>query len=294
MSGQDDPPAALRRAWHELDALNERFYRRHAASFSRTRQRAWPGWSTVLTLASERLAALPGEGVRLLDVACGNARLLDALPAPAAGGARWTYVGVERSLPLLAAARRRIGELGQPTPTEPRHALLAADLLRADEWPLVAGERRCFDLVVAFGLLHHVPGRVQRDELLRRAGDLVRPGGLVAVSFWQFLALPALRARRIDPAVAVDLGAISRATAERLEPGDALLPWGDTETREGVAGPLPREADAIRFCHSASDEEIDALLDGSFPAPIWSPVARFSSDGRSGTLNAYAMLQRAP
>ena len=52
-----------------LEAINRRFYADRAHDFDSSRTRAWQGWSRALF-------GLPRSGLRVLDLGCGNGRLL--------------------------------------------------------------------------------------------------------------------------------------------------------------------------------------------------------------------------
>lgn len=68
-----------------LCQLNNRFYQEQAASFSNTRQAAWPGWERCLEHIADHLALnAPAEHgtkrpLSILDVACGNLRFEEFL-----------------------------------------------------------------------------------------------------------------------------------------------------------------------------------------------------------------------
>jgi SAM-dependent methyltransferase len=109
----------------------------------------------------------------VLDVPCGTGRLGDAIEA------RARYVGLDVSLPMLAAAR-----------ASGRDALLSGDARRL---PFQDG---VFDAVVCCRLLHHLH---EGEELERVLGELVRvTRGLVIASFWDAASLPEWR-RRVLP-----------------------------------------------------------------------------------------------
>ena len=220
-----------------LRALNRRFYDDNAASFVAKRQRPWNGWRRLLP-------RLP-PGARVLDAACGHGRFLAFLEAEAPDPDR-RYVGVDACEPLLAEARRR-----WPGP-EPRFERL--DLLDAD---LTALGR--FDLVVAFGLLHHIPTAALREDLTRRLAGPVSPGGHLVLALW-----------RVDAAK-------TRPEPEGLSagPGDAFLGWG----------PNP---EALRFCHDVDETEAQALVAQSG----LQPVDDYRDDG-GGDRNRYLVLRRA-
>ncbi len=242
-----------------LDRINRDFYRERASEFSRTRKRPWTGWRKLFGLAD---SSLRSPRVSILDLGCGNGRLLPELVR--AFGTEISYLGLDRSVPLVGEARRTLeGSLTA------RAHLAAADLLREPLAELALHAR--FDLILAFGLLHHVPSLERRRQLLSSAARRLRPGGLLGLSFWQFGELQRFRSRfeswDTQPACAgLDTG--------DLEPGDHLLGWGD--------------AGAVRYCHHAGPAEAAELV-GSVGLR---KVESFLADGESGRLNLYHLLRR--
>ena len=240
-------PAIARR----LIELNATFYERFAAEFSASRARLHPGIERVLT----SMAPLGA----LLDLGCGDARVGHAWEAGGFAGPV-QYVGVDRSARLLAAR-------------PPSSVLVLAELdltvpgwvaeLRARGLVPAAG----FTTVVSFSVLHHVPGREQRVELLRALGSLLAPDGKWALSVWQLLHLPRLR-RRV-----MDWGEVG-LHAEALEPGDLLLDW-----QRGGRG--------LRYVHHY---EVDELLADCAAAGLQA-TEQFRSDGESGDLGLYVWGQ---
>ena len=212
-----------------LRAVNRRFYRERASEFSRTRERPWSGWGEIL----ERAGTLLPDRPRVLDVGCGNGRFARFLEERF--GSAFDYCGVDESPLALAEARRRL-------PGRGNLVFVEADFLEA---PLPEGE---FDLIVLFGVLHHVPGRENRIGLLTRLSRLLAPGGLLAFSIWRFGRYPRFQ-KKIVPWDEF----LSRAGFEidlaGLEPGDHILTWG---------GAPP----AHRFCHAMSDEEEGEIAAG--------------------------------
>lgn len=221
-----------------LIALNRRFYAQAADRFVDSRRDPWPGWTRVLEVLED--AGLR-DGARVLDLGCGHGRFAAFL---AERGHRCAYLGVDTSMPLLASGSARV-----PTGTR----LVCADLARA-----LARKPR-FDLVVAFGLLHHIPGEQHRRELVERLVELVTPRGHLVLTLWSPDARRRSRARPVEGG----------------EPGDALLPWGE--------GEAPPE----RYCHFFSGPEVEALASRLGPKAI-----RFRADGRGGE-NHYLIARRS-
>jgi len=204
-----------------LRAVNRRFYRERASEFSRSRERPWSGWGEIFARAGTLLPERP----RVLDVGCGNGRFARFLEERL--GRPFDYCGVDESPLGLDEAKRRLS-------ARQNSVFVEADFLEA---PL-PGE---FDLVVLFGVLHHIPGRENRRGLLTRLSALLAPGGILAFSVWRFDRYPRFQ-RKIVPwdefrartGIGLDVG--------DLEPGDRILTWG---------GAPP----AYRFCHAMSEEE---------------------------------------
>lgn len=229
-----------------LRKLNNDFYRTHHESFSRSRGSAWPGWERV---------ARHLEAGRLLDVACGNLRF-ERFLVERVGAGVFDFTCID-SCPSLAQAREGV-------------SFIECDVLErlAAGAPLPTG----FDSAVSFGFMHHVPSKGLRTELVRQLVESVRPGGVVALSFWQFMRDERLAAKARETTMQ---GCASLGL--ELEDGDCLLGWN------GVEG-------AYRYCHSFTDGEVDELLDAVFAEA--DAIDRFAADGRTGALNGYAVLRR--
>lgn len=260
-----------------LLALNRDFYEREAGSFSVTRDHPWPGWQRVLDALVPAATDGPGRGVagvgglerargagcvRVLDAGCGNGRLAHFLLER---GPRLHYVGIDASRALVAAARAAAPD----TAAADAIAFEVVDLI-AEPDALPAGP---FDLVAAFGLLHHVPGFETRIALLERLGARLAPRGRLAATFWRFGSETRF-ASRVQPwsCLAPPLA------PDALEPGDHLLRWGEAQ-------------DVVRYCHFADEREIARVVERLRGAGLV-PLERFQSDGRSGSLNEYVVWGR--
>lgn len=265
-----------------LDAINRAFYDRHASHFSATRTAPWPGFSRVVELL--RLSRGSRRGIRVLDVGCGNGRfgvlLSQHLTAP------FDYCGIDRSGALLEEARHKVSGPGS-------RSFLSLDLL--DETALAALRGQEFSLVSAFGLLHHVPGFAHRRRLVETLARHLEPGGLLALSFWQFAAFPRFTRRRVawedyrpETGPTLDLG--------EIEPGDYLLRWGQSSPDFP-----PGQDPPLRYCHFVDSREarllISELRGPSPPAATGGgrprtlrPMTVFRSDGKGNRLNLYVVM----
>jgi SAM-dependent methyltransferase len=249
-----------------LNDINRAFYNSEsAAGFSDTREHAWPGWSRVL----ERVRSA-GRETRVLDVGCGNGRFAQFLSrAYASNGyernptAALQYWGVDNSQPLLQRARARMDAMEGVD-------FIHSDVARlANEPAFLPGP---FSLIVLFGVMHHVASYHARRALLASLIQRLSPGGILAATFWRFGQFQRFQRKVIDwktynqrVTSPVDIG--------DLETGDVLLRWGTGD-------------DSYRYCHFASDREIEALI-VSVGVPC---IDRFISDGEDNALNDYAIL----
>lgn len=226
-----------------LNKINADFYAAIAADFDETRGTPWAGWDGVLPFCD--------RAQTILDAGCGNGRfglfMAEKLDRPL------RYHGIDFSAALLDAAR----------PALEQESRLSVRLTERDmiEDGFVPG---AYDMVCAFGLMHHIPGREYRRLFIRQMAGLVAPGGVLAIAFWRFLDSDRLRSR-IQPWPA-DL-------TDDIEHNDYLLDW-----RRGTH--------AVRYCHYHDDAEIDTLVTAS----SLREVARYRADGQDNTLNTYVIL----
>ena len=250
----------------ELARLNARFYEAQAASFSKTRGGGWAGWLRCLpyldAVAAGRGGAHDDAMLRVLDVAAGNLRLERFLlrERPASS---FDFRALDACAALMLADTAFVQDAG----------------VRCWERDLLTdglGEVEPADFVACFGFMHHVPGMQRREELLRELLAAVAPGGLLVVSFWEFMKSPELaQAARAGMPAALEATGIDAAA---LDPGDYLLGW---DAQPGV----------YRYCHSFCASEVDALEAAAHAAGART-IARFCADGRGGELNEYLLLGR--
>ncbi|MBN1146776.1 MAG: class I SAM-dependent methyltransferase [Anaerolineales bacterium] len=248
---------------NDLLTLNQQFYQTFAAHFSATRQRLQPGVQRIL----ERLAS----HTHLLDLGCGNGELWRVL---ARRGFEGLYVGLDFSPLMLQQAA------GQASATFPASSGAApapgqrvapstgaqAVFLQADLGTPGWGRSlppAPYSAILAFAVLHHLPGRALRLQTLRQARDLLAPGGYFYHSEWQFLNSPRLSARIQD-------WSLVGLSANQVDSDDYLLDW-----RHGGHG--------LRYVHHFSEAELAALAEES----SFHILETFQADGEGGKLGLY-------
>jgi tRNA (uracil-5-)-methyltransferase TRM9 len=252
-------PAMKRETVLALNALNQAFYEAIAPEWSESRRHPWPGFARVLSLSNAHRPSR--ERLRVLDAGAGDGRFAVFLQAARRSPEPLEYLGIDASERLLTHARSR--ELGSNVRFERR------DFLRDDD-PLPSGQ---FDLVVLFGVLHHVPAFDRRCQLLAELAKRVAPRGLFALTFWRLDRDPRF-AKRVRSFAEYNAQAPEPISEADLEAGDALLAWGGQT--------------ALRYCHFPDARETEALIAAAgLPA-----IARFDADGRNDALNEYVVFQR--
>jgi SAM-dependent methyltransferase len=230
--------------------LNRQFYQTFALQFSATRMQLQPGVRRVLE-------SLPAEA-NILDLGCGNGELARELDRR---GHRGAYIGLDLSSALLKEAER--------TPLESLKAtFVQADLAdprwaRDIQWLQASTTKFGLDVILAFAVLHHVPGEDLHLQTLQRVRECLAPGGRFIHSEWQFLNSPRLR-ERIQPWELIGL------SPGDMDPGDYLLDW-----RSGGTG--------LRYVHHFSEDELARLAQVSH----FEVIETFYSDGEGGKLGLY-------
>ena len=235
---------------NRLLELNYQFYQTFAGQFSDTRQRLQPGVNHILDTIPHK--------ARILDIGCGNGELWRQL---ALRGFRGQYVGLDFSSELIEIAKTATSTVSTRSSAVSPPTFQQEDLAH-EEWHanLPPGK---FDLVLAFAVLHHMPGEGLRLGVLQKVRRLLTGAGRFHHSEWQFLKSPRLR-KRIQPWEAIGL------VAEDVESGDYLLDW-----RRGGYG--------LRYVHHFSEDELEALAHQCG----FKIIETFYSDGEGGRLGLY-------
>ena len=237
-----------------MSSLTSDFYRRVGESFSATRGSSWPGWERVLAAMEPR----EQDVLRVLDLACGNLRFERAL--------------FERFPHACAHAVDACDEMVHAFDARVtfQHLDIALALLEGDLSACL--DASGFDASVSLAFTHHLPLYEQRVRLMDALVESVHPGGVAAVSFWQF----ADDARLLAKARSATAIAAERYDLSTFGKDDYLMGWQN-------------ERDAFRFCHHCSDDEIDALIESV--AGKARVLDRFKADGASGKLNQYVIFK---
>jgi len=201
----------------------------------------------------------------ILDLGCGNGELAQTLLHQ---GFHGNYVGLDFSSELLNIAHKRLNR--EQTSSAGSITFLQRELT-SPGWgkslPL-----QDFDLILAFAILHHLPGFNLRCQVLVEAGYLLNKNrnplsGNFIHSEWQFLNSPKLRGR-IQPWELIELKQTD------VDEGDYLMDW-----RQGGRG--------LRYVHHFNEEELKTLA----TTTGFHIKNTYFSDGEGGRLGIYQVWE---
>jgi len=133
-------------------------YREIATQFDATRKKyLWPELQKILNSLA--------DGCRLLDVGCGNGRLIENLK-----NKKINYLGVDNSEELINLA----------IVNYPGYSFKVGDILN-----LTAVTDQKFDLVISVAVLHHLPSKELRLEALKQLKAMAASDGQIVFSVWK-------------------------------------------------------------------------------------------------------------
>ena len=226
----------------ETIKLNKNFYIKHQEDFSKTRQNPWPGWEKALDLASTNL--VPFE-IDVLDIGCGNARFYEYLKA--FSHKKVSYLGIDNNDYFLVEALLKHKE---------------AEFKNLDVLLELDQIEQTYDLVVAFGITHHIPGNDFRLKWFEEVASKVKTGGMLVHTFWQ-----------LDQ----DDRFHKAEKANNLEANDYYYGWDKSDDK--------------RYVHIYDDTEQQNILNLHKKLGLYL-ISEFENDGKTGKLNKYWVFKR--
>jgi len=144
-------------------------------------------------------------GQTILDLGCGNGRLLQFLEKEAENWHQKTfyYVGIDSSKNLITEARKK----------HPRHIFQTGDMTK------IPAKDKTVDILFCIRAFHHLPTKKMRLEALKEMKRVLKHQGILIVTawnlwqkkYWTQLAKAFLR---------------SIVTFGRYAPNDTFIPWG--------------------------------------------------------------------
>lgn len=175
-------------------------YEEVAEDYDRTRRKH----SDPLRQELEKYVQKVREGDKVLDVGCGNARLLELLSEGV------DYLGADSSESLINISKERF----------PGHKFQVVDVLELDRL-----KEKGFNYVFCIAVLHHLPGRQLRIKALRQMRDKLSSDGELVISVWNLWSQKKMRKRIIRFLLLKILG------KNKMDIGDITFDWKDNKKR---------------------------------------------------------------
>jgi len=233
----------------KLNQINIDFYQQTATHFDKTRQYAWKGWTNISNIIKYNF----NEPLNVLDIGCGNGRFAKFLHKES--HKINSYLGIDQNNSLLTFANQNFNS--------PKIHFETANLLKVD---YKNKYNKQYNLITLFGVMHHIPSFKKRVELITDLYQILKPNGILAISFWDFMTNDRIKSK-IVPWNTLNIN------QDEIETNDYLLDW-------------KRGTNAIRYCHFTDDDEIEKIIQ-SVNA---NDIKQFYADGKSEKLNRYLVF----
>jgi tRNA (uracil-5-)-methyltransferase TRM9 len=176
----------------ELLKIVRKNYEDDARTFDETREK--PIWPPLLEL----LKSVELEA-RVLDVGCGNGRLLKVLAER-----QIKYIGVDQSESLIKICQEKY----------PEYKFAVEDILNLGELP-----EYDFDYVFCVAVLHHLPGADLRLNALRQLKNKIKSGGKIILTVWNMW--PQEKYRKM----LIKFSLLKLVGKNKMDFGDVLFDW---------------------------------------------------------------------
>lgn len=248
----------------QIISLNKEFYKKtnEGRSFSSTRQSSWVGW--------ERLASVIKDNKKshiysVLDIGCGNGRFYNELIRNKNWKdlleADFRYLGVDSDKEMLKEGSGKYEKA----------VFVESDVISNFESEVFVD--KIYDLVVSFGVSHHIPFEELRMDWFSNLADLVKEDGILCITTWQFL-----KSKQFSYAKKEINNGKYLIKEEDIGVNDYFLGWNN-------------EKELYRYCHYYDDNEIEKIMSLLNEKGL-SLVETFFEDGKDRTLNKYLIFKR--
>lgn len=179
-----------------------------AEEFARTRVRPWP---EIKFLVDDYIVA----GERVLDLGCGNGRLLEFLKDK-----RIDYIGVDPSEKLIGEAQKRY----PPQPWPPEHKDKKEMFLPTVKFQVASGlelpfPNNYFDKVYSIATLHRIPSREFRLQFLKEIKRVLKSERFLILTVWK------LKSKKVLT-LSLKYTLLKLISKSKLDFKDILEPWG--------------------------------------------------------------------
>lgn len=198
-------------------------YRQIATEFDATRRKEiWP--------EVRDLTAAIKDGSRVLDVGCGNGRLLEAL-----ADKKIIYLGIDNSSELIDLAKVHY----------PNNKFFTADVLNLSNFADIP--EQSFDYIFCLAVLQHIPSQELRIKALAEMKAKLAVNGELVISVWNLWS-PIWKTKNYRQSIFRSwfLRIIGR---NDLDFGDLVFPWKNSRG----------EAVSERYYHAFTENELRRL-----------------------------------
>ncbi|MDD5071167.1 MAG: methyltransferase domain-containing protein [Patescibacteria group bacterium] len=196
-------------------------YEEISGQFNQTRKKyLWP----ELIKLTEKIKT----GDKILDVGCGNGRLLEAFK-----NKRIDYLGIDSSENLIEHAKK----------LHPKNKFIVGDILDLGKIPEIN-----FDYVFSIALFHHLPGDDLRIAALRQLKNKVGEEGKIIIAVWNLWSQAKFRKLIFKFTL---LKIIKKnLPAGRMDFGDILFDWKSPDGK----------AQSRRYYHAFTKMELRKII----------------------------------
>ncbi len=201
----------------ELLDLVKRNYQEIATDFDTTRKKEiWP--------EIRKFTAEIEENSQVLDLGCGNGRLLEALKEK-----KIKYLGLDNSTELIRLAKINY----------PENSFLVGDIL-----DLGSLQNNYYDYIFCLATLQHIPGKNLRLKALREMESKLKTGGKLILSNWNLWSQKKYRSQLLKNYWLKIFG------RSQLGYNDLIFPW------KSANGKIVSE----RYYHAFTKKEFKKLI----------------------------------
>lgn len=148
-----------------LITQNKKTYNSIAQNFSQTRNKIWPELGFFIKNYIK-------DGCEVLDVGCGNGRLLGAISE---NFNNFNYTGIDISEKLIDEAEKKSEN------SKYNSQFLTGDILNL---PSNIGGDNKFDVIFCIAVLNHIPSQKLRELAIKNIFELLKPNGYLLMTNW--------------------------------------------------------------------------------------------------------------
>jgi 2-polyprenyl-3-methyl-5-hydroxy-6-metoxy-1,4-benzoquinol methylase len=190
----------------ELLNIVKRNYEEIAEDFFHSRQKKlWP--------ALKKLTSKIGDGTKILDVGCGNGRLLKNLL-----NKKIKYLGIDQNEKLTKLAKKYYQTI-KPTPRA-KFEFRLGNVLELNKITEIN-----FDYIFFVAVLHHLPGVNLRQQALRQLKNKINNQGKIIITVWN------LWRHRKGRRLLARYTLLKLIGKNKMDWGDVLFYWRDKTGR---------------------------------------------------------------